>query len=638
MASSPAKTAFLGLSWRRLSALAVGLILVGGACFRFFGMSWDGGYLFHPDERHLLVMVNNLSLVWPSDLSVLLTPDSPWNPGFFAYGSLPMYLLRVCADLLGYLNEDFATLMSSYMVGRALSALFDLGTVYLVYRLGRTLYREWVGVLAAALTSMTVLHIQMAHFFTVDTLLTFFIVLAVLLAVQLARRPSLGKGALLGLVWGMALATKVSAAALGLTVGLAWLLGALTAGERPVEQDAAGDVRERRAWLKRAASGFVLTGVVAVIGFVVFEPYAVIDINTFLEDVFQESFMVSGTADVPYTRQFIGTQSYVYPIWQAVVWSLGIPLGVVAFGSFAAAVVSLVPVLRGRQWKRAAELAIPLSWALVYFGLTGSFHAKFLRYMLPLLPFLSIWAAWGLWSLLTHSGRWGALSRAAGGVLTLAVLAGTTLYAFAYLNVYRQEHPWIQATAWICEQLPAGSTIAVEHWDDPLPMLQGTGDLRCYSRFDVDTFAAYDRDDAGKLADILRMLQDSDYIILSTNRLYNAIPRLPGRYPLTSRYYELLMGEKLGYKLVYYAAVYPRLFDIELVNDTFSDPDLPKPRLLAESEATRTQINLGRADESYSVYDHPMPLVFAKTDQLSEQELLALFGDVVEQLPEPAKK
>jgi hypothetical protein len=33
------------------------------------------------------------------------------------------------------------------------------------------------------------------------------------------------------------------------------------------------------------------------------------------------------------------------------------------------------------------------------------------------------------------------------------------------------------------------------------------------------------------------------------------------------------------------------------------------------------------------VYDHPMPLVFKKTRQLSRQELLDLFGDAAVYLP-----
>ena len=172
----------------------------------------------------------------------------------------------------------------------------------------------------------------------------------------------------------------------------------------------------------------------------------------------------------------------------------------------------------------------------------------------------------------------------------------------------------------------------VEHWDDRLPLVQGTDDLQCYRDHEFTEFQAYDPDDAGKLDDLLGGLERSDYVILSTNRLYNTIPRLPERYPLTSRYYDLLLGERLGYELVYYAAVYQQLFGVRLVNDTFSDPHLPRPRLLAEGEASYVSINLGRADESFTVYDHPKPLVFRKTRQLSREALLGLFGDAAQNL------
>jgi len=285
------------------------------------------------------------------------------------------------------------------------------------------------------------------------------------------------------------------------------------------------------------------------------------------------------------------------------------------------------------QWRRAGGFWVPLSWVLVYFGLTGSFRAKFLRYMLPAIPFLCLWAAWALFGLLGGTGRLRKVRRALGLAGLVLVLSATALYAVSYLNVYAQEHPWLQATAWLCEELPRPSAIAVEHWDDPLPLLQGTGDLRCYWRHSVRELKLYDPDSMDKLDGLLKAIGDSDYIILSSNRLYNTIPRLSERYPVTSRYYELLLDEELGFELVYYAAVYPRVFGMDLVNDTFSDPDLPRPRLLAQREATRCAINLGRADESYSVYDHPKPLVFKKVRHLSREELLDLFGDAIAELP-----
>lgn len=604
------------------------LILVLALFLRFYGLEWDRGYLFHPDERQLLVVTDGLSFPWPPDWPLLLSPQSPWNPQFFAYGSLPIYLLRACASLAGFYDPDLASIQSIHLVGRALSALFDTGTVWLIYHLGRKLYNQAVGLLAAALVTLTVLHIQLAHFFTVDSLLAFFVVLTVLLAVDLVRKPSLGRGLLVGIAWGMALASKVSAAPLLAVVILAWLFGTLA---QPPGRS------WPLAWGK-ALLGGALTGLAALATFLFYEPYALIDVAAFLIDVIHEGYMARGVVDIPYTRQFIGTLPYIYPIQQAIIWSMGIPLGVAGFSAAAGALIQGLVALARRQWQRAGELWMPLAWFLPYFGLTGSFHAKFLRYMLPVTPFLCLWAAWALGELTSAQGRLRRAWRALGVVGVVLILLSTGAYALAYLNVYRQTHPWIQATAWLCKNLPENSRLLIEHWDDPLPLLQGTGELDCHENYQVSVFAAYDPDDTAKLESLLDALENNDYIILSSNRLYNTIPRLPSRYPLTSRYYHLLMGEKLGYELVYYAAVYPELCGISLVDDTFVDPKLPKPRLLAEKEALRPSINLGRADESYSVYDHPKPLVFQKTRQLSRAELLELFGEAAKGLPPPRTK
>ena len=538
--------------------LALIAILAVAAALRLYGIAWDGGLLFHPDERQILVVVNGISFVWPPDWGFLLSPHSPWNPGFFAYGSFPIYLLRVAADLAGHLDPNYATLESSYLVGRMLSVLFDLGTVALIFRLGAQLYDERVGLLAAALTAVTVLHVQLAHFYAVDTVLAFFILLTVCLAIDLAARPTLWRGLGVGAAWGAALATKVSAAPLGLAVAAAWVLGALAsrgervahAGRREGHSSAEVEVAHcaeggeagheisgavptpgrRCSWI-HALTGMVVTGLVALLTFVLLEPYAILDPATFAGDVIHESQMVRGARDIPYTRQFIGTLPYIYPIQQAIVWSMGIPLGIAGFAAMVVATVRAVVAVVSRSWRRAADLVVPLAWVLPYLGIVGSFHAKFLRYLLPILPFLSLWAAWALVGLVRRAK--GRLSRIVGwGALTVVVV-GSALYAVAYLNVYTETHPWIQTTAWLCQNLPAGSHIAIEHWDDPLPLSQATEDLGCFRRHRVTQVPMYDRDDEAKLATLLDALEQNDYIVLASNRLYNTIPRLSGRYPLT---------------------------------------------------------------------------------------------------------
>ena len=46
---------------------------------------------------------------------------------------------------------------------------------------------------------------------------------------------------------------------------------------------------------------------------------------------------------------------------------------------------------------------------------------------------------------------------------------------------------------------------------------------------------------------VLERLREADLIVLSTNRLYRTIPRLPERYPVSTEFYKLLFEGKLGY-------------------------------------------------------------------------------------------
>ena len=62
-----------------------------------------------------------------------------------------------------------------------------------------------------------------------------------------------------------------------------------------------------------------------------------------------------------------------------------------------------------------------------------------------------------------------------------------------------------------------------------------------------------------RLQYIARALAQSDYIVESSNRLYGSIPKLPWRYPVTIRYYDLLFAGKLGFTKVYDETVSPHL-------------------------------------------------------------------------------
>ena len=317
MAPSPApeRLAAPSQAWHRLrtwaGTAALPCILALALALRLFGINWDEGYLFHADERAVLTAVDQLALPPASDLGVLLDADeSPWNPGWFPYGSLPLYLLKgvqLGAEPFGGLD-----LVEMRLAGRAVSALADSLTVLAVYLLGLRLADRRVALLASLLTATAVLHIQLSHFAGVDTLLTLFVVLSILTAVGASERRTWAASAMAGAAVGLALATKASAAPLMLPLFLAHL-PALGAGWR-------------REWAGSAARlGLALGAVAAVL--VVGQPYMFLDWEVFRADVAEQSEMVRRIRDYPFTRQYADTTPYLYHVRQLAVFGLGLATG-----------------------------------------------------------------------------------------------------------------------------------------------------------------------------------------------------------------------------------------------------------------------------------------------------------------------
>ena len=112
----------------------------------------------------------------------------------------------------------------------------------LVFLLGTQVFGRRVGLLAALFSALTVLQIQLAHFYTVDSFLGTFTALTLLFAYRTWQRGSHVDAAIMGIALGLAGATKISAAILIPFVGLACLLP--LAGPHPATRrrlHAAGD-------------------------------------------------------------------------------------------------------------------------------------------------------------------------------------------------------------------------------------------------------------------------------------------------------------------------------------------------------------------------------------------------------------
>jgi hypothetical protein len=593
---------FVGRARGRSETLVLVSILAIGAALRLYGLNWDGGHWLHPDERQIYFVT--LGLGWPGSLAEALSPESPLNPHFFAYGSLPFYLLKAVTAVASLLCGPWSPCAlqdpdNLHLIGRLLAVLFDLGTVYLTYRLVRVSWpapdhggtSSWgepgrvVGLFAAAVVSLAGIHVQLAHFYTTDPLLTCLVMLTLNLAVDVGRGGGKWRQMALGVAFGLALATKVNAALLLLVVFVAY-------GERQRAMVAQGEGLNAQflAILRRMAPIVALAAVV----FVVVQPYALIDWQTFVEDTMRESQIAWGSLDVPYTRQYAGTLPFVYSIWQTATWGVGLPLGLIIWASFVAV---LIHWLRRGDWHDTVLLA----WAAPYLVVTGLLYTRYLRYMLPLVPVLAILAVRTVAGL-PRLRLW----RLGVGAIALGLL----LYTLVFSTLYAVPHSWIAASAWIYGNIPAGSTLAVEEWDTPLPLgIVMDGQARRSEEYNLRTLPLYrEPDDEAKWRELVAALADSDYIIVASRRLYGSIPRLPERYPLATKYYEQLFGGELGFVL-----------DGEFTRGVGASSRLLNPRLPPLPAAAPAPLH---PDESFVVYDHPRALIFRNARHLAADELL----------------
>jgi YYY domain-containing protein len=210
------------------------------------------------------------------------------------------------------------------------------------------------------------------------------------------------------------------------------------------------------------------------------------------------------------------------------------------------------------------------------------------------------------------------------GIVVVSSIFSSIFYSLAFVSIYSRPHTWLEASRWIYTHVPDGSTIATEHWDDDLPKpLPEAGQNSGAHGYHNLTLPMYEPDTLHKYALLKDILSQADYIILASNRLYRTIPRLPQRYPISTRYYELLFAEELGFRLEKVFTSYPGL--------PFDNPStLPRAGLKTPLGWTIVDDD---ADESFTVYDHPKPLVFKKERELSDGELDALFAEALDVEP-----
>ena len=593
------------------------IVLLLAAFFRFYGLNWDQNQHLHPDERFLTMVTEAIS--WPQSLTEHFNPRisslNPYNAGynFFVYGTLPMYLGKLASQFIKINSYDYNNIT---LVGRTLSAVFSLGTLILVFLITRLLVnfkfqasnskqirslnvqnskrgeKITLPLLSTFLYAISVLPIQLSHFYVVDTFLVFFLTLSFYLLVKLqATSYKLQASAFLGATFGFALACKITALLFLPIISLGFTFAFFP----------------QKIPLKSKISSFIFY----FLSFIFFSYFSlritdprIFATSNFLNPTINPQFIQNLRELKSYNQpniwfppsiQWLKTKPIIFPFKNMILWGLGLPLGILTIGGVIHALWlngCMVKWLIKKRFQNINYLTIRqfnhfliFLWIVFLFFYQGSQFSKTMRYFAPIYPFLAILSAQFLYQCIASLKQ-----RVNQNIVSLSyclIVLLLLVWPLAFISIYSYPHSRVTASKWIYKNIPTGSTLSCEHWDDCLPLgLNG----KSASYYQTEILELYAQDTPEKWQKINSQLAKIDYMILSSNRLWGSIPKVPEKYPITAKFYQDLFTEKLNFVKIVEVTSYPKF---EIRNSKF-------------------EINDSSADESFTVYDHPKVLIFRK--------------------------
>lgn len=532
---------------------------------RFYDINWDQGQHLHPDERFLTMVGIDMKL--PDSFAEYLNPQTatsnPANTGhkFYVYGTFPVVLNKFIAQNVNANNYSDFTIL-----GRLLSGFADLFVILLIFKTGELFEKRYefnsqVKYWSAFFYAITVLPIQLSHFFAVDTFLNVFVFAAFYSALRLSYTKNRTWVVLSGLFFGLAIGSKINAIFL-LPLLLFFFVNTYAEHKKIAKRN-----------LLRLVEDLVFFGLCAFIIGRVADPY-LFQNNDFFDPTISKLFLDNlkqlqswnnPQAWFPPGVQWIHKLPVIFALQNLILYGIGIGYTLCS----TAGIFYIVKKVR------SLELYIILSWVFFIFLYQSVQLSKTMRYFLILYPFLAICAGIGFTYL---TKRW---HIAAKGVLLLFIL----LWPLFFFSIYTKPHSRVSASHWIYATIPANSIILSEHWDDALPLSIYDMTDRNYA---IKQLPVFGPDTSQKWKEMETLLAQGDYLILSSNRGWGSIPTVPERYPQMTKFYQDLFTGKTAYRKVAEFTSYPSLTYLSI------------PLTLPDDNA----------EEAFTVYDHPKVLIF----------------------------
>jgi hypothetical protein len=331
-----------------------------------------------------------------------------------------------------------------FLIARVTVALLGTLSVGLLYAAAARFFDRRTALLAAALAAVAFLPVFYSHLALNDVPAMAPATLALLGAALVLRGGGWPAVALGGLGVGLAAGTKYTAGIVLLPLATAVLVQALApAGRRPVAL---------RAALVPLAGRLALVGVAALAGFLVANPYALLDYEAFRAGVARQRTLTSGEelAKLGLTQD----NGVLYYLW-TLTWGLGWIPALAALGG------AIRLALRDR---RLALVLLPAPIVFVLF--MGLQERYFGRWLLPVLPIVILLAAYAgtaaIRAVAARASRRRPVALAAGALVVAALLAQGLVTSVHNDRVLSNEDTRGAAREWLLANVPAGASVVLE--------------------------------------------------------------------------------------------------------------------------------------------------------------------------------
>jgi len=409
------------------TTLALAGVLLAALALRLWGIRYGLPFSYNADEeRHFVPIAVGFF-------------DHGLNPGYFlnppGYTELLAALYAVRFGGGDAVAHAYATDPAElFVLARVTVALLGVVAVWLLHLTGARLFDRRVGLLAAAVGAVAFLPVFYGHLALNDVPATAPATLALLGAALVLRGGGTRAALLGGAGAGLAAGTKYTAGIVLLPLLTAIVL----------------DARARREpFLRAAAAPLAAAAGAALAGFLVANPYALLDFGAFREGVFRQRRLASGEelAKLGLTQ----SNGVVYYLW-TLTWGVG---WVPALAALAGAVRLL---LRDR---RLALVLLPAP--LLYVLFMGLQERYFGRWLLPVLPIAILLAAYAGMALVRAVGaRAPRLAPTVAAVVAAALLAQGLAHSLHGDRVLARADTRADARAWLLAHVPAGAKVVIE--------------------------------------------------------------------------------------------------------------------------------------------------------------------------------